>query len=55
VEERRATRFDRLIRLAGRGREASAPAATGLVVIVPIVLLVSLVTVITLVVWLALR
>lgn len=55
MEERRGTRFDRLIRLAGRGREASAPAAIGLVASVPIVLFVSLVTAIRLVVWLALR
>ena len=43
MEERRGTRFDHRARLAARGREETAPAAIGLVVIVPIVLFVSLV------------
>jgi hypothetical protein len=55
VEERRGSRLDRFARLAGRGREESAPAALGLAVIVPIVLFVGLVAGIALIVWLLLR
>jgi hypothetical protein len=55
VEERRGSRFDRFARLAGRGREETAPAVLGLAVIIPIALFVGLVAAIALVVWLVLR
>jgi hypothetical protein len=55
MEERRGSGFDRLVRLAGRGREETAPAALGLVVIVPIALFVALVAGLALIVWLVLR
>jgi hypothetical protein len=55
VEERRGSRLDRLARVAGRGREETAPAIIGIAVIVPIAVLVAVVTAIALLIWLVLR
>jgi hypothetical protein len=55
VEERRGSRQDRLARVAGRGREGSAPAALQLGVLGAVALLVAVVLVVSLALWLILR
>jgi len=55
MEERRGSWLDRLLRLAGRGREESAPVALHTLVLVPVALLVGIVGGVALVVWLILR
>ena len=55
MEERRGSRLDGLARVAGRGREATAPAVIGIAVIVSIAVLVAVVTAIALLIWLVLR
>jgi hypothetical protein len=55
VEERRGSRLDRLARVAGRGREQTAPAVIGIAVIVPIAVSVAVVTGIALLIWLVPR
>ena len=55
MEERRGTRKDRFARVAGRGREGSAPAALQLGVIGAVALLVAVVLVVSLALWLILR
>jgi hypothetical protein len=55
MEERRGSRLDRLARLAGRGREDTAPVAIGLAVIVPIAVFVGLLTAVAIAIWLLLR
>lgn len=54
MEERRGSRIDRLARVAGRGREETAPAVIGIAVIVPIAVLVAFVRAIALLIWLVL-
>ena len=55
MEERRGSRIDRLARVAGRGREETAPAVIGIAVIVPIAVLVAVVTGLALLIRLVLR
>jgi hypothetical protein len=55
VEERRGSRADRLVRLAGRGREETTPVVVQFAVLGAVGLLVALILVISLVLWLALR
>jgi hypothetical protein len=55
VEERRGSRGDRLARLAGRGREGTAPAVLQLGVIAAVGLLVVVILVVCLVLWAVLR
>lgn len=55
MEERGGSRLDRLARVAGRGREQTAPAVIGIAVIVPIAVLVAVVTGIALLIWLVVR
>jgi hypothetical protein len=55
MEERRGPWLDRLARLAGRGREESAPVVLHTAVLLPIALFVGIVIAIALVLWIALR
>jgi hypothetical protein len=55
VEERRGSFLDRFARLAGRGREETAPVALHTAVLLPIAVFVGIVIAICLVIWLTLR
>jgi hypothetical protein len=55
MEERRGSWLDRFARLAGRGREDTAPVALHVAVALPIALFAGIVIAITLVLWLTLR
>ena len=55
MEERRGSLLDRFARLAGRGREESAPAALHALVLLPIAIFVGIVIAVSLVIWLTLR
>ena len=55
MEERRGSWLDRFARLAGRGREESAPVALHTLVLLPIAVFVGIVVAVCLVIWLTLR
>ena len=55
MEERRGSWLDRFARIAGRGREETAPVALHTLVLLPIAVFVGIVIAVALVIWLALR
>jgi len=55
MEERRGSWLERFARLAGRGREETAPVALHTMVLLPIAVFVGIVIAVALVIWLALR
>jgi hypothetical protein len=55
MEERKGSLLDRFARLAGRGREETAPVALHTAVLLPIAVFVGIVIAICLVIWLTLR
>ena len=55
MEEPRGSRFDRVARVIGRGREETTPVALHTAVLLAVGLFVGIVIAVTLVIWLALR
>jgi hypothetical protein len=55
VEERRGSRIERLIRVAGRGREETTPVVVHNLVFIVVALFAGVVIAIALVLWLVLR
>jgi hypothetical protein len=55
MEERQGSRLGRFARLAGRGREDTAPFALHMAVLLPITVFVGFVVAVALVIWLTLR